>query len=38
MYKMNATTHRQSKNPEVTKIVDQNLIKQRLAVENRREK
>ncbi len=24
---MNATTHRQSKNPEVTKIVDQNLIK-----------
>lgn len=38
MHKMNATTHRQPKNPEVPKIVDQNLIKQRLAVEDRREK
>lgn len=35
--KMNAITHRQSKDSKVTKIVDQNLIKQLLTVENERE-
>lgn len=35
--KMNAITYRQSKDSKVTKIIDQNLIKQLLTADNERE-